>query len=95
MTRTDEELASKIIFLKENNFIPNLDNETRDVQSIIRSFYKCEKTYSRDTNKLKDNDFWFRLTFCNYQVSDKFVRDVNRAYKYHIIKNIGVKEFDS
>ena len=88
MVVTNEEIASKIVYLKENNFIPNLDNETRDVQSIIRSFYSCEKTYRRDTNKLKDSDFWFRLTFCNYQVSDKFVRDVNRAYKYHLIKNI-------
>ena len=95
MTRTDEEIASKIIYLKENNFIPNLDNETRDVQSIICSFYKCEKTYRRDTNKLKDNDFWFRLTFCNYQVTDKFVREVNREYKRFQIKNIAVKEFDN
>lgn len=95
MTRTDEALATKLVYLKENNFIPNLDNETRDVQSIIRSFYNGEKTYRRDTNKIKDSDFWFRLTFCNYMVTDKFVRDVNRAYKYHLIKNIGVKEFDN
>ena len=93
MTRTDEEIASKIIYLKENNFIPNLDNETRDVQSIICSFYKCEKTYRRDTNKLKDNDFWFRLTFCNYQVSDKLVREINKEYKRFQIKNIGKNEF--
>ena len=93
MVVTNEEIASKIIYLKENNFIPNLDNETRDVQSIICSFYSCEKTYRRDTNKLKDNDFWFRLTFCNYQVSDKFVREVNREYKRFQIKNIGKDEF--
>ena len=93
MVTTNEEIASKIVYLKENNFIPNLDNETRDVQSIIRSFYICEKTYRRDTNKLKDNDFWFRLTFCNYQVSDKFVREVNREYKRFQILNIGKDEF--
>ena len=93
MIVSNEEIASKIIYLKENNFIPNLDNETMDVQSIIRSFYKCEKTYSRDTNRLKDNDFWFRLTFCNYMVTDKFVRDVNRSYKRFQIKNIGKDEF--
>ena len=93
MTRTDEEIASKIIYLKENNFIPNLDNETRDVQSIICSFYKCEKRYRRDTNKLKDNDFWFRLTFCNYKVTDKFVREVNREYKRFQILNIGKDEY--
>ena len=93
MVVTNEEIASKIIFLKENNFIPNLDNETRDVRSIIRSFYNCEKTYRRDTNKLKDNDFWFRLTFCNYQVSDKFVREINKEYKRFQILNIGKNEF--
>ena len=93
MVVTNEEIASKIVYLKENNFIPNLDNETRDVRSIICSFYNCEKTYRRDTNKLKDNDFWFRLTFCNYQVTDKFVREINREYKRFQIKNIGKDEF--
>ena len=93
MVITNEQLAYKIEYLKHNNYIPNLDNETRDVQSIIRSFYKCEKTYRRDTNKLKDSDFWFRLTFCNYQVSDKFVREINREYKRFQILNIGKDEF--
>lgn len=89
MVVTNEEIASKIVYLKENNYIPNLDNETSDVQSIIRSFYRCEKTYSRDTNKPNDTDFWFRLTFCNYQVTDKLVREINREYKRFQIKNIG------
>lgn len=89
MVVTNEDIVSKIVYLKENNYIPNLDTETMDVQSIIRSFYNCEKTYRRDTSKLKDNDFWFRLTFCEYQVSDKFVRDVNKAYKRFQILNIG------
>lgn len=93
MVVTNEALATKLVYLKENNFIPNLDNETSDVRSIICSFYKCEKTYRRDTNKIKDNDFWFRLTFCNYQVTDKFVREVNRAYKLYRIKNIAKGEF--
>ena len=92
MVATNEEIASKIVYLKENNFIPNLDNETSDVQTIIRSFYNCEKTYIRNTNKLKDSDFWFRLTFCNYMVTDKFVRDVNREYKRFQILNIGKEE---
>ena len=92
MVVTNEALATKLVYLKENNFIPNLDNETRDVRSIICSFYNCEKIYRRDTNKLKDNDFWFRLTFCNYQVSDKFVREVNREYKRFQILNIGKDE---
>ena len=89
MTRTDEALATKIVYLKNNHYMPKIDNETSDVQSIICSFYNCEKTYRRDTNKIKDNDFWFRLTFCNYQVSDKFVREVNREYKRFQILNIG------
>ena len=93
MVVTNEELASKIIYLKENNFIPNLDNETSDVQLSIRSFYNGEKTYRRDTNKFKASDFWFRLAFCNYQVSDKFVREVNREYKRFQILNIGKDEF--
>ena len=93
MVTINEDIASKIIYLKENNFIPNLDNETGDVRSIICSFYKCEKTYTHDTNKLKDNDFWFRLTFCNYKVTDKFVREVNREYKRFQILNIGKGEF--
>lgn len=93
MVVTNEEIASKIVYLKENNFIPNLDNETSDVQSIIRSFYNCVKTYRRDTNKLKDSDFWFRLTFCNYQVSDEFVHEINREYKRFHIKNIAKGEF--
>ena len=92
MVVTNEEIANKIVYLKENNFIPNLDNETSDVRSIIRSFYNCEKTYRRDTNKLKDNDFWFRLTFCNYQVSDKFVREINREFKRFQILNISKGE---
>ena len=93
MVVTNEEIATKIVYLKENNFIPNLDNETRDVRSIIRSFYNCEKIYRRDTNKLKDNDFWFRLTFCNYQVSDEFVHEVNKEFKRFQILNIGKSEF--
>lgn len=95
MVTTNEEIASKIVYLKENNYIPNLDSETMDVQSIIRSFYNCEKTYRRDTNKLKDSDFWFRLTFCNYMVTDKFVHEINREYKRFQILNIGKGEFDS
>mgnify|MGYP003394093315 FL=1 len=93
MVTTNEEIASKIVYLKENKYIPHHDNETMDVQSIIRSFYNCEKTYRRDTNKPNDTDFWFRLTFCNYQVSDKFVRDVNREYKRFQILNIGKDKF--
>ena len=93
MVVTNEEIASKIVYLKDNHYMPHIYAETRDVQSIIRSFYNCEKTYRRDTNKLKDNDFWFRLTFCNYQVSDKFVHEINREYKRFQILNIGKDEF--
>ncbi len=85
---TTEEIASKIIYLKENNFIPNLDNETRDVQSIIRSFYKCEKTNKHGTDKSI-----LRLIFTNYNVSDEFVREVNREFKRFKILNIGKEEY--
>lgn len=88
MTSTDEEIASKIIYLKENNFIPNIDNETMDVQSIIRSFYNYDKTYRRDKNEFDEDPFWFRLTFCNYTVTDEFVREINRQYKRFQILNI-------
>lgn len=93
MVVTNEEIASKIIYLKDNHYMPDIEDEMFYVQSIIRSFYKCEKTYSRDTNKLKDNDFWFRLTFCNYMVSDKFVHEINREFKRFKILNIGKDEF--
>ena len=92
MVITNEEIASKIEYLKDNHYMPNIDNETLDVQNVIRSFYyntKIHHTYDSDYS------FWFSLTFCNYQVSDKFVREVNREYKRFQIKNIAVKEFDN
>lgn len=92
MVVTDSELADKIVYLKQNNYIPTLDNETSDVQLSIRSFYKCEKTNKRGTDKFDEDPFWFRLTFTNYNVSDEFVHEVNRAYKLYRIKNIGKDE---
>lgn len=92
MVITNEALATKLVYLKDNHYMPDIDAETRDVQSIIRSFYNCEKTYRRDTNKLKDSDFWFRLTFCNYMVTDKFVHEINREYKRLKILNISKDE---
>ena len=92
MVVTDSEFADKIVYLKQNNYMPNVDNETSDVQLSIRSFYKCEKTKKRGTDKFDEDPFWFRLAFCNYQVSDKFVRDVNREYKRFQILNIGKDE---
>ena len=88
MVLTNEELASKIAYLKKNNFMPNIDGESLNVQNAIQSFYFCSKSVTSEDNKLKDNDFWFRLTFCNYQVTDKFVREVNKEYKRFQIKNI-------
>lgn len=92
MTRTDSEFADKIVYLKQNNYMPNVDNETSDVQLSIRSFYKCEKINKRGTDKFDEDPFWFRLAFCNYQVSDEFVREVNREYKRYRILNIGSSE---
>ena len=93
MTKTNEELASKISYLKKNNFMPNIDNESVEVQNAIQSFYFCSKSVTSEDNKLNDTDFWFSLTFNDYKLTDEFVREVNKAYKYYLIKNIGVNEF--
>lgn len=93
MTRTDEEFADKIIYLKENHFMPNTDNEMPDVQRAIQSFYFCEKTVTPEGDICHDDPFWFRLIFCDYQVSDDFVKEVNREYKRFQILNIGKDEF--
>lgn len=92
MVRTDEEIASKIAYLKANNFMPNIDDEMPDVQRAIRSFYFCEKIVTANKDKMHDDDFWFELTFTDYQVSDEFVREVNREYKRFKILNIGKGE---
>ena len=93
MVRTTEELATKLVYLKDNNYMPNIDDETPEVQNAIQSFYFCSKSVSRDTNKIKDNDFWFKMTFCNYMVTDEFVRDVNREFKRFKLLNIGKNEY--
>ncbi len=92
MVVTNEEIIDKIVYLKENNFIPNLDNESLDVQSMIRSFYRCEKTNRRDKEEFDEDPFWFRLTFTNYQVSDEFVHEINREFKRFQILNISKDE---
>ena len=92
MVLTNEEIASKIAYLKKNNFMPNIDGESLNIQNAIQSFYFCSKTVTSEDNKPNDSDFWFRLTFCNYQVSDKFVREVNREYKRYKLLNIGKDE---
>lgn len=109
MVLTDDALADKIVYLKKNHFMPNTDNEMPDVQRAIQSFYFCSKSTIKKQNDflstLKtpydvqdeedlDNDpFWFRITFCDYQVSDEFVREVNREYKRFQILNIAKDEF--
>ena len=93
MVVTNEEIASKIIYLKENHFMPNIENEMPYVQNAIQSFYFCSKSVTPEMDKPHDDDFWFRLTFCNYQVTDKFVHEVNREYKKYKILNIGKDEF--
>lgn len=93
MVVTDSELADKIVYLKKNGFKPNLDKESLNVQTTLNSFYNCEKTNKRGTDKFNEDSFWFLLVFCNYNVSDEFVREVTRAYKYYKIKNIGKDEF--
>jgi len=110
MIRTDYELADKIVYLKKNNYMPNIDDEMPDVQRAIQSFYNCSKSTikkhddiissmpkkDRDEfmKELDDDPFWFRITFQEYQVSDDFVKEVNRAYKKFLIRNIGKSEFE-
>ena len=92
MTKADSELANKIVYLKENNYMPNIDDETPDVQRAIRSYYYGESISDRTGVIIKDSPFWFTLAFCEYKVTDKFVREVNRSYKRFQIKNIGKGE---
>lgn len=94
MTRTDEELATKIVYLKNNHYMPNIADEMPYVQNAIKSFYFCSKSVTPEMDKPHDDDFWFKLAFCDYQVSDEFVHEVNRAYKKFLIRNIGISEFE-
>ena len=93
MTKADSELASKIVYLKDNNYMPNVDNETPDVQRAIRSYYYGESLSDRTGVIIKDSPFWFTLAFCEYQVTDEFVHEINREYKRFQIKNIAKGEF--
>lgn len=94
MTKADSELANKIVYLKDNNYMPNIDDETPDVQRAIRSYYYGESLSDRTGVIIKDSPFWFTLAFCEYKVTDKFVREVNREYKKYLIRNIGISEFE-
>ena len=94
MTKVDSELATKIVYLKDNNYMPNIDNETPEVQRSIRSYYYGESISDRTGVIIKDSPFWFTLAFCEYQVTDKFVHEVNKAYKKFLIRNIAKSEFE-
>ena len=93
MTKADSELANKIVYLKENNYMPNIDDETPDVQRAIRSYYYGESLSDRTGVIIKDSPFWFTLAFCEYKVTDEFVHEVNKAYKRFQILNIAKIEF--
>ena len=93
MTKADSELANKIVYLKDNNYMPNIDDETPEVQRAIRSYYYGESISDRTGVIIKDSPFWFTLAFCEYQVTDEFVHEVNKAYKLYRIKNIAKDEF--
>ena len=92
MTKSNEELATKIVYLKENNYMPNIDGETPEVQRALRSYYYGESISDRTGVIIKDSPFWFTLAFCEYQVTDEFVREVNREYKRYRILNISSSE---
>lgn len=94
MVRTTEELALKIVYLKENHYMPNIDDEAPEVQNAIQSFYFCSKSVTPEMDKPHDDDFWFTLAFCEYQVTDEFVKEVNKSYKKFLIRNIGKSEFE-
>ena len=93
MTKSNEELATKIVYLKENNYMPNIDGETPEVQRAIRSYYYGESISDRTGVIIKDSPFWFTLAFCEYKVTDEFVHEINREYKRFKIKNIAKGEF--
>ena len=92
MTKSNEELATKIVYLKENNYMPNIDGETTDVQRAIRSYYYGESISDRTGVIIKDSPFWFVLAFCEYQVTDELVHEINREYKRYKLLNIGKNE---
>lgn len=93
MTKADPELATKIVYLKDNNYMPNIENETPDVQRSIRSYYYGESLSDRTGVIIKDSPFWFTLAFCEYQVTDEFVHEINREYKRVKLLNIGKDEY--
>ena len=93
MTKADSELANKIVYLKENSYMPNIDDETPEVQRSIRAYYYGESLNESIDFIVKNNPFWFTFAFCEYQVTDKFVREINKEYKRFQIKNIGKDEF--
>ena len=92
MTKADSELASKIVYLKDNNYMPNIENETPEVQRSIRSYYYGESLSDRTGVIIKDSPFWFTLAFCEYQVTDKFVHEINLEHKRIKLLNIGKDE---
>lgn len=73
--------------------MPNIDGESLNVQNAIQSFYFCSKSVTSEDNKLKDSPFWFTLAFCEYQVTDELVHEINREYKRYKLLNIGKDEF--
>ena len=83
MIKTDEQLAYKIDYLKKNNFMPNIDKEGKSFKDMIKSFYSPARPM------LTSDPFFFMLSFGAFQVSDKFVREVNKEFKRFQILNIG------
>ena len=87
MIKTYEDLAYKIDYLKKNNFMPNIDKEGKSFKDMIKSFYSPPRPM------LTDDPFFLILRLGVFDVTDEFVREVNRAYKLYKIKNIGKDEF--
>ena len=73
--------------------MPNIVDEMPYVQNAIKSFYFCSKSVTPEMDKPHDDDFFWFKAFCDYQVSDDFVKEVNREYKRFKILNIAKDEF--
>ena len=87
MIKTYEDLAYKIDYLKKNNFMPNIDKEGKTFKDMIKSFYSPQRP------KLTDDPFFLMLSIGVFNVTDEFIREVNREFKRFKILNIGKDEF--
>ena len=87
MVVTNEEIAKQIKYLKDNHFMPNINKEGKAFKNMIKSLYSPQRP------RITDDLFVLLLSYGAFNVTDKFVRDVNKSYKRFQILNIGKGEF--